>query len=314
MDYVKLSLEGLAAFGPVHRAADPALLEEVVKALPASCSLLQDSWSGEVLRLRGTTVNVSSSNATPVWYMHPGLLGVDLLSGELVVCYGQGRLSDGRGPIPMAPIANLITDLDAFSAWAAEADLRGAVPAVLESVEASPHVEPRTGRGEGHELTVSLGDASVRACLLESEAPLTCRMLLQRLPLRGKATNTIFSGPLIRFWDEAGGGDGETVLQSRDGQYDLAIPDPAPSRTPVGRRMTVSGERTQEILYPGHLYYLPRRPWRGIRITTTQATKMGGGFLVPFARFVGDWEPFIAEGDQLMEVGARPLTIARTTP
>lgn len=311
MDYLRLSLDGQSVLGAVHRAADHALLEAVRKSLPADCNVVQDCWSGEVLRLRGTVVDVSSSNATAYWYMYPGLLAVDLVSGELVVCYGQGQLSDGRGPIPMSPIANLVTNLDGFSAWAAESDLRGAVPAVLESTDGISQVGPPTGRGDGQEVAVTLGGASVRAFLLESDAPLTCRMLLHRLPLSGKATNTIFSGPLVRFWDGAGGADGETVLQSHDNQYDLALPDSPVDRTPVGRRMTVSGERTQEVLYPGHLYYLPRRPWRGIRITTTEATKMRGGFLVPFARFVGDWDSFIAEAEQLMECGARPMTITR---
>jgi hypothetical protein len=68
----------------------------------------------------------------------------------------------------------------------------------------------------------------------------------------------------------------------------------------------ISGEPHQEFLYPGYLYYLPRRPWRGIRIAAGEPTRMGGA-LVPFAKFVGDWADFSKTAALLTREGGKDM-------
>jgi hypothetical protein len=146
-----------------------------------------------------------------------------------------------------------------------------------------------TGSG-GHCIVVTLGDVKATARLLEAESPHVTASFVKLLPLVGQATNTHSSGPLVRFWNPAGGPEGETPLEL--GEDD-------------------SG---QVILYPGFLYYLPTPPWRGIRIAAREATVMkgavgGGGStrLVPLARMEGDWSAFSEAAATLSTSGARQL-------
>jgi hypothetical protein len=91
---------------------------------------------------------------------------------------------------------------------------------------------------------------------------------------------------LTRFWNAAGGAEGETPLE---------VPD---------------AEVTTSTLYGGG-YYLNTSPWRGIRISAQEPTAMGGGRsqLAPLFRFVGDWSDFAAQAARLTMEGRRELRI-----
>lgn len=278
---------------------DAGSFSSLQSALPASGRAVQDAWSGEVLRLRGLHVDRSLLSRSPLWLMYPGLIGADERTAELVICYGQGSLRDGSGPIGVVPLAEACGDMGPFTEWGSYADSRGAVPAELSATNAVPD-QPG---GVGVEIHVSLGAARARAELLMDSSPLTCNALMRRLPLRGTGTNTIFSGPLVRFWNPDGAANGETPLEERLGQYQEGFIARPSVRTRAGRGITVAGEPLHTILYPGYLYYTPRPPWRGIRIATAQPARMGGG-LVPFARFTGDWTGFRDVAEKLLETGA----------
>lgn len=304
-------------FGTLDGDRAPIAASLLAGALPIQGVAIQDSWSGEVVRLRSGKTAPPPPGDRPAWFMHPGLLGVDANDGQLVLGYGQGRLSDGRGPIPMIPVAELSGEMDALLEWGVEIDRRGASPITLRIAgegERASASEEGVGIG-GRVIDVSLGSARAKALLLDNAAPHTCASLLRRLPLVGTATNTIASGPLLRFWNEAGGSNGETPLEDRDDQYVMSIIENSSARTRVGVGITMLGDATQGILYPGYLYYLPQRPWRGIRIAAVEATRMGGGQLVPFARFLGDWSELRATAEELPVTGARPMTFtAAVTP
>jgi hypothetical protein len=155
-----------------------------------------------------------------------------------------------------------------------------------------PRRRPGDAAGAGAEaawtIDVELDDVAITATLLEETSPATTAAFAALLPLVGRATNTHSSGPLTRFWNPAGGPEGETPLQTGD------------------------RDARQVILYPGFLYYLPSSPWRGIRIAR-EATMMRGAVsggdtrLVPLARFDGDWSAFRRAAERVALEGAKPL-------
>lgn len=311
MTKLSVTIDGIRLEGTFAEDCDPGLRERLLAGLPGTWTAVQDSWGGEVLRLTGGRLDLSDVQAASSWYMHPGLLGVNLLTGEMALGYGQGRLMDGRGPLPMARLATFSTNIQELSDWGLFADTRGAKQVQLDvSTGSADPGDDSAGAAGSSQIAVILGGTRATAVLLDEWAPLTCSALRAVLPLSGLATNTIFSGPLVRFWNELGGPNGETPLECRDGQYQMALPTPITERTRAGRGLTVAGERAQDILYPGYLYYLPRRPWRGIRIAAGEATRMGGGYLVPFARFVGDWREFSGRASTLLETGAQRMSLS----
>jgi hypothetical protein len=154
--------------------------------------------------------------------------------------------------------------------------------------QTSPLPEREPG---GRRMKVTLGRATVEAVLLESTAATIAPAFARQLPMKGFATNTYGSGPLTRFWNEKGGPEGETIVELPEG-----APDPS-----------------HAVLIPGYLYYLPRSPWRGVRIASRDAAAMGlqsgsGMTLHPFARFVGDWDAFVEEAAKLGVEGKKPIS------
>jgi hypothetical protein len=287
---------------------DETLADQIREALPVKGEAVQDSWSGEVLRLGVTLEKFDAGAREPLWFMYPGLISIDLEKRELVLCYGQGRLSDGRGLVPTLPLAEVLTDVDALGRWGVHADTRGAVPVAIDDRDEIPPETLSDLEPTGPRVVVELGDAKASAALLRESAPLTCAALLRRLPVEGVGTNTIFSGPLVRFWNKDGGPNGETPLETLGQQYEPTLEVAPTERTRAGRGVTISGEPYQELLYPGYLYYLPRRPWRGIRVAAREPTRMGGA-LVPFGKFVGDWSAFREVASRLTREGGKPMAI-----
>ena len=272
----------------VERA--PGAVQALHAVLPLVGQATHDQWSGELFRICGSAPVLASDSDTPVPFQHPGLIVLDPSGAELAVCYGQGRLQDGFGPLRAVPLAQIGGDLASLAQFGQALQFHGATQAgIVPSVDQSSPLTDPPGPAS-RRIAVTLGGARAMARLLEAEAPGTTHAFAGLLPLVGQATNTHSSGPLVRFWNPAGGPEGETPL--------------APGATEPG----------QVILYPGYLYYLPTPPWRGIRIAARDATVMkgavgGGGNtrLVPLARFEGDWSGFRQAAETLASSGATEL-------
>lgn len=267
----------------------PAATAAIWSALPLSGHVRHDDWSGELARLRVGGPPFTPTDR-PVAYQHPGLLVLDPASGDLAIAYGQGRLQSGLGPLPAVPVASIGGDLAPLATLLRQVQFSGAVVVRIEAAadQRSPLAAP-PAKGTTR-LKIHLGGTTATATLLESVSPRTAAAFRALLPLAGTGTNTYSSGPLVRFWNPAGGAEGETPLDV----------DPP--------------ESGQVVLYPGHLYYYTSRPWRGIRVAARDATVMrnaiaGSGMtkLTPLAAFDGDWTDFRAEAERLQDDGAKPL-------
>jgi hypothetical protein len=224
-----------------------------------------------------------------VGFQYPGLVVYEPTTGEIAICYGQGRLNHHTLPLTPIPLAEIGGDLGSLADLCRSLQWEGARPMGFTRAadQTSPLEPPPPARGR--KIGVAFDRVVLSATLLEERSPGITAAFAALLPLRGEATNTISSGPLTRFWNPAGGPEGETPL---------AV-DPR--------------DHGQVILYPGFLYYLPTEPWRGIRIpreATIMRGPVGDGAprLIPLARFDGDWSGFATTAERLPREGARPMS------
>ncbi len=272
-----------------HRA--PVSVDLLKAALPLAVHLLQEEWSGAFLRSVERVIPLGagcSDRSEP--YQAAGRLYLEPISGSLAVCYGQGRLQEAATLLPAIPVADIMGDLTEFADACRSVQFTGVTELragpVREDAAADPPAETLRTR-----IRMRLAGAEAIADLLEAERPGLCAAFAAKLPLTGVATNTHSSGPLVRFWNEAGGAQGETPLQ-------LAAEE---------------GATGQSVLYPGYVYYLPKPGVSGIRVPFREPTIMrsavtGGGLeLIPLARMRGDWDGFREAAGRLRWEGALPM-------
>src|SRR2546428_12933963 len=86
----------------------PLISRQIWDKLPLRLQLIQDEWSGWIARsVRPVAgVRAGSRDATPP-YQFPGLLLWEKRSHRIALCYGQGRLQDGFGPLEAVPFAQI---------------------------------------------------------------------------------------------------------------------------------------------------------------------------------------------------------------
>ncbi len=250
--------------------------------LPLRSRAYQDQHSAQIMRT-DARLSADLGGDRAYGYQQSGLLMLDRVSGEVALCFGRGRLQDALGPVAAIPLAEIGGDLTELTARGDRLQFDGAKPIEfrLSSDQSSRLAEPSH---RGRRLVVTLDGVPAEAVLLEELSPVTTAAFVAALPAEGKATNTYASGPLTRFWNRTGGKEGETPLD---------VPD---------------SEATAATLYGGG-YYLPARPWRGIRISAQEPTAMGGGrlALTPLFRFTGDWFAFRAVCARLTLEGEKDL-------
>lgn len=288
--FVEFEAAGLTLRGRLLGDRAPATVAALMSALPLGAAAIHDQWSGELFRIDSSIRIDPKSDERSVPFQHPGLVVADATNGELAICYGQGRLQDGFGPRRALPLVELGGDLAGLVEFGHALQFKGATQVRL-AASADQSAPLSSGPEDvGRCMQVTLGGVTATARLLERQSPAATASFLKLLPLLGQATNTHSSGPLVRFWNPAGGPEGETPLE-------------------LG-----ASETGQVILYPGFLYYLPTPPWRGIRIAARDATVMKGAVggsgstrLVPLARLIDDWSPFSEAAATLSRSGSREL-------
>jgi hypothetical protein len=285
MPYIDIAFAGLHLRARLLEDRAPVTVAAFRKALPISGNALQDQYSAQVMRVTSRLEVAAAGGDRQYGYQHPGLVMLDPTSGQLAVCFGRGRLQNAIGPIPAVPIAEIGGDLAEFNRLGDRLQFDGAGPITFEESQdqESPLAEPPE---RGRRIVVTLAGARAEAVLLEDVSPHGTAALAAALPLTGTATNTYGSGPLTRFWNAAGGPQGETPLE---------VPD---------------AEVTATTLYGGG-YYLNTKPWRGIRMSAQEPTAMGGGrsTLAPLFRFVGDWSAFRTQAATLSMEGQKEMGI-----
>lgn len=292
MKFLDLTVGDVRLRARVLSERSPQAADILEHLLPIDGLAVQDPWSGQILEIRHEKKpSLADVADAPVFYQHPGLVVMDR-AGRIAVCFGEARFQNGAGPIVGFPIAEIGGDLKDLAEVGASLSVEGAREArlALSSDQSSSLPAPPIPRGR--QFTIELSGIRATAVLLEDTAPKTTAALAEFLPLIGTATNTVWSGPLTRFWNPSGGPEGETPLE-------VELDNVA-----------------QVLLYPGFIYYLPVHPWRGLRISTVDTTMMKGSMnggdgmaMIPVAKFIDDWSAFREEAEKLIVEGAKEMRI-----
>ena len=308
MRYVDVEFAGESFRAEILAERSPAAAAAFARALPLEGRVIQDCWGRDILPFIDDVMPPVATTDRPVYYQHPGLVMLDQSSNRLAACFGIGRLQDARGPLPAVPLAQIGGDLLAFERLGRAVQFNGATRMRFRASadQASPLPPPPPIRGR--RIAITLGPARAEATLMEDTSPQTTAALADRLPAEGRATNTISSGPLTRFWNAAGGVEGTTLLEV--------------DAKETGRHIQAHGDRVyqQIVLFPGYVYYFPSPQWGGIRICALEATVMrgpvsgGSTALVPVARLEGDWSAFRAQAAGIQVDGAKPMRIELLAP
>lgn len=257
-------------------------------------------WSGSLLHALEPVVPEFRALPEPYTYQFAGQIGYEPDTGKLSVCYGQGRLQNAAGPIPTVPIAHVIGSLDEFIRVCGRVQFQGSVPVGLTLESGGQVALPASASDVSthSDAEITLGDSSMRLALDHTGVPDLAEEFLSHLPANGFGTNTHSSGPLLRFWNEDGGRQGTTPLVTAEKYL----------------------SREQAILYPGHVYYLPKPGYAGLRIATARPALMrspvGAGVLklIPLGRLVGTADAFVATALALRTTGALPVSIRGLRP
>jgi hypothetical protein len=282
MTFIDVQFAGLQLRARLLEDRAPVTTAAFRAVLPIEGRAFQDQYSAQLMRIT-TRLDVDPTGDRTYGYQQPGLLMLDPTTRQLGLCFGRGRLQNSLGPIAAVPIAEIGGNLAELNLRGDRLQFEGAAPIhfSLDADQASALADPPV---RGRRIALTLAGARAEAVLLEDVSPQVSAAFAAVLPLAGKATNTYGSGPLTRFWNPAGGPQGETPLE---------VPE---------------SEISASTLYAGG-YYLPTPPWRGIRISAQEPTSMGGGrsVLAPVFRLVGDWSAFRAQAATLTLEGEKEL-------
>lgn len=284
MTFIDISFAGLELRARLLEEHAPSAVAAFQQQLPIRSRAYQDRYSGQVMRVEAV-LRLETGGDRTYGYQQPGLVMLDPVTGQIAVCFGRGRLQNALGPLPAVPLAEIGGDLAELTPRGDRLQFDGARPIEFRRSmdQRSPLAEPSH---RGRRIVVTLDGVRAEAVLLEDVSPTTTAAFAAILPVEGKATNTYASGPLTRFWNATGGREGETPLD---------VPE---------------AEATATTLYGGG-YYLPIKPWRGVRISAQEPTAMGAGHmsLTPLFRLIGDWAMFRAAAARLTLEGEKPMRI-----
>ncbi len=129
-------------------------------------------------------------------------------------------------------------------------------------------------------IDVEFEGKSFKAMLFEEQAPVICANIWNALPLEGPATNTKWSGDMLRLW--------------------VQIPEPQ------------ERENMSQLQNPGDIIFLHK--WNGLRFVYGQARMQGpsGAHHAPLVgRMLGGVEELAAFAKRVEWEGARPMRVRR---
>ena len=129
-------------------------------------------------------------------------------------------------------------------------------------------------------ILVEFENKTFPAVLFDDEAPVICGNVWNALPLEGQATNTKWSGDMLRLW--------------------VQIPEPQ------------ERENMSQLQNPGDIIFLHK--WNGLRFVYGQARMQGpsGAHPTPLVgRMLGGVEDLAAFAKRVEWEGARPMRVRR---
>lgn len=268
----------------------PKTTAAVMKALPFEGRAVHAQLSGDMFRMFEHAPIPIEETENRQSFQGPGEIVYYPPIKEIAIAYGAARFRGTAGFLYLTPLGRVDEEELPRLATTAERLLwDGTRPIRFRGAETpAASSRARTDAGQtGRQIEIELDGVTVAASLLETTAPKTAEALWSVLPLEGRATNTKWSGQMVRFW----GNDGDL------GEVPIKLNTP---------------ENGQVLHWPGYVYYHPA--YRGIRLCYGQAQQSGPtsvSTLTPLARITGDWTAFQQKAAAIMFEGAKTMTVRR---
>ena len=268
--------------------AAPKTVAAVLKALPFEGRAVHAQLSGDMFRMFEHAPIPIEEMENKQAFQAPGEIVYYPPIKEIAIAYGAARFRGTAGFLYLTPLGFIDEqDLPRLAKMAERLMWDGSKRIQFRRTEGAAASAGRTAEAGGRQIEIDVDGATVTASLLDATAPKTAEALWAALPLKGRVTNTKWSGQMLRFW----GGDGEL------GQVPIRLE---------------AAENGQELHWPGYLYYHPA--YRGLRLCYGQAQQSGPAtvsHLTPLARLTGDWSAFRAKVSAIMFEGAKTMTIRK---
>src|SRR5204863_4546604 len=106
-DVLELVTPGPTLRARLLRERAPGAVAAITAHLPFEATLMIDEWSGFVARIRPPSPISAGAGDEIVAFAYPGLVMLDPATGDLAICFGQGRLQNGLGPQPAIPVMEI---------------------------------------------------------------------------------------------------------------------------------------------------------------------------------------------------------------
>ncbi len=266
----------------------PKTTEALLRALPFGGRAVHAQLSGDMFRMFEHAPIAVEEMESRESFQYPGEIVYFPPIKEIAIAYGAARFRGTAGFVYLTPLG-VIRDgeIPRLAKAAERLQWDGTKPIQFRRAEGAAATPAPTRTGAGRQIEIEMDGARAVASLLDATAPKTAQALWDALPLKGRVTNTKWSGQMMRFW----GSDGER------GEVPIKLDAP---------------EDGQVLHWPGYVYYHPT--YRGIRICYGQAQQSGPtsvSTLTPLARITGDWSALRTKAAAIMFEGAKAMTIRR---
>ncbi len=271
----------------------PKTAAAVLRALPFEGRAVHAQLSGDMFRMFEHAPIPIEETENRQAFQAPGEIVYYPPIKEIAIAYGAARFRGTAGFLYLTPLGAIDEhELPRLAKTAERPMWDGSKRIQFRRAEAAPSDAGTSwpapqARTAGRQIEIDMDGVTVTASLFDATAPKTAEALWAALPLRGRVTNTKWSGQMLRFW----GGDGEL------GQVPIRLDAP---------------EDGQVLHWPGYVYYHPA--YRGLRLCYGQAQQSGPtsvSSLTPLARITGDWSAFRTKASAIMFEGAKTMTIRR---
>jgi hypothetical protein len=266
----------------------PKTAAAVLRALPFEGRAVHAQLSGDMFRMFEHAPIPIEDMENRQAFQAPGEIVYYPPIKEIAIAYGAARFRGTAGFVYLTPLGAVDEhELPRLAKTAERLMWDGSTRIQFRRAEGAAAAEAPRTEAAGRHIEIDMDGVTVTASLLDATAPKTAEALWAALPLRGRVTNTKWSGQMLRFW----GGDGEL------GQVPVRLD---------------AAENGQVLHWPGYVYYHPA--YRGLRLCYGQAQQSGPtsvSSLTPLARLTGDWSAFRAKASAIMFEGAKAMTIRR---
>lgn len=283
MRFVDIDLDGTVVRARLNEGLAPKTAQAIWDALPFEGRAVHAQTSGDMFRMLDQTPIGDVPVESGVTFNAPGQVLYYPPIKEIAFCMGVARFRGLASNSTLTPVADIEGD---WSEWAKKGDaLQYTGARSIKFRRSADQTTPfRFSEPKGRKIEVDFGGVTLRATLLEEMAPRTTAAFAKILPLEGKATNTVWSGQVTRFWGPVG----------ERGEIALGIDEP---------------ENGQTLHWPGYIYYYAG--YKGIRICYGDGV-MGGPWgaatLTPLAKFEGDWSAYRKVASAQLTEGQKPMS------